>query len=131
MSGISSLIPEDGGTVPTRPVYSTVRRAEAATARSSLDLLSLPYPFSQLGLLTASDFAAERRSRAGRSLPSINEQILEELHRRGVLVRVFCATLRRFRPRNRHTGRRDLIPVRNQSHTYGYRDQGSAAYIPK
>ncbi len=81
---------------PGRPVFSTVRRADAVTARSSLDLLNLPYPFSQLGLLTASDFAklaGERRSRAGRSLPSVDEQVLEELHRYGALIPLFRVDL--------------------------------------
>jgi hypothetical protein len=49
--------------VPEQPEYAGVRRAEAVTAQSSLDLLNLPYPFSQLGLLTADEFAklAEQR----------------------------------------------------------------------
>jgi hypothetical protein len=79
----------------SQPPYPTVRSAKAATARSSLDLLGLPYPFSQVGLLTASSFvelAEERRSRAGRNLP-INEQVLEELHRCGVLVPLFRVDL--------------------------------------
>lgn len=87
---------DNGEAAPERPVFPTVRRAEAVTARSSLDLLSLPYPFSQLGLLTASDFAGlagERRSRATLSLPSINEQVLEELHRCEVLVPLFRVDL--------------------------------------
>ena len=86
----------DAGPASDGPVYSTVRSAEAAIARSSMDLLGLPCPFSQVGLLTASEFAklAElRRSRAARSLPPVNEQVLEELHRRGVLVPLFRVDL--------------------------------------
>jgi hypothetical protein len=52
----------------------------------------LPYPFSQVGLLTASDFArlaGQRRRRAARSLPQVDEQVLEELHRCEVLVPLF------------------------------------------
>jgi hypothetical protein len=78
-------------------LYSTVGGpAEAGTARSSLELLELPYPFSQVGLLTAGDFAKlaeERRSRAARSLPPVNQQVLEELHRCGVLVPLFRVDL--------------------------------------
>jgi hypothetical protein len=79
-----------------KPVYPSVRRAEATTTRSSLDLLGLPYPFSQLGLLTASDFAKlaeQRRSRAAFSLPRVDEQVLEELHKSGVLVPFFRVDL--------------------------------------
>lgn len=64
----------------------------AATQRTSLDLLSLPAPFSQVKLLTAADFAKEanrRRPRVALSHPELNEQILEELHRHGVLVPFF------------------------------------------
>lgn len=78
--------------MPEQPEYATVRRAEAITVRSSLDLLGLPYPFSQLDLLTASDFAKlaeQRRCRATRSLPSVDALVLEELHSCGVLVPLF------------------------------------------
>lgn len=71
------------------PSYSTVRPAALTTARASLDLLELPYPFSQLHLLTVSEFAdmaRKRRGRAGRHVPPVNEQVVEELHRSGVLV---------------------------------------------
>src|ERR1700722_2939133 len=81
----------------SQPPYPTVRTAKAAAARSSLELLGLLYPFSQVGLLTASGFvklAEERRSRAGHSLPPINEPVLEELHRCGVLVPLFRVDLR-------------------------------------
>ena len=80
----------------SHPLYSTIRSAEAATVRSSLELLGLAYPFSQVGLLTPSDFARlaeERRGRAGRSLPPVNEQVLEELHYRRVLVPLFRVDL--------------------------------------
>ncbi len=72
----------------TPGAVSTIRAAPAATTRSSLDLLSLPYPFSQVRLLNAADFAKQaerRRSRAQRQLP-MSVQVLEELHRHGVLV---------------------------------------------
>lgn len=77
--------------------YPSVRPADAAATRSSLDLLGLPYPFSQVYLLSASDFAKlaeERRSREQRhSLPRMDEQVLEELHRCGVLVPLFRVDL--------------------------------------
>lgn len=76
--------------------YPTVTNAAAATVRSSLGLLSLPYPFSQLGPLTATEFvklAEQRRSRTARSLPPVSEQVLEELHRCRVLVPFFRVDL--------------------------------------
>ncbi len=67
--------------------YSSVQRAKAATSRSSLDLLSLRYPFSQVGLLTASDFAKEAERRRNRSARHwrMDVQVLEELHRSQVI----------------------------------------------
>ncbi|MEU9407544.1 hypothetical protein AB0E08_17945 [Streptomyces sp. NPDC048281] len=76
--------------------FSWIQEAVAVTARPSLDLLGLPFPFSQLGLLTARQFADEankRRPRMRNQTPSINEQILEELHRHGVLVPLFRVSL--------------------------------------
>jgi hypothetical protein len=81
---------------PGGTFYPTVRAAGAATPRTSLDLLGLPYPFSQVGLLTASQFAelaTQRRNRADQSLPPVNEQTLQELHRDGVLVPLFRVDL--------------------------------------
>jgi hypothetical protein len=79
-----------------QPQYSTISGADAATTRSSLDLLGLPYPFSQVGLLTArelSSLAAERRNRTSRSLPAVDAQLLEELHRCQILVPLFRVDL--------------------------------------
>jgi hypothetical protein len=76
--------------------YSSLESATATTARSSLDLLSLRYPFSQVGLLSANEFAKQagrRRNRTMRSLPPINAQVLEELHRSGVLIPLFRVDL--------------------------------------
>jgi hypothetical protein len=89
-------MPPPAQTRPGGQTYSTVRAAEGAAARSSLELLSLPYPFSQVGLLTAGEFArlaGQRRSRAARRLPEVNEQVLEELHRCGVLVPLYRVDL--------------------------------------
>ncbi len=76
-------------------VYSSIKSARDGTGRSSLDLLSLIYPFSQIGLLSARDFATEaakRRDRSVQHLP-MNEQVLEELHRCGVLAPLFRVEL--------------------------------------
>src|SRR5262249_22250996 len=90
-----------GGSVTVAPaespsIYPTVRASGLTTVRSSLDLLELPYPFSQVHLLTVSEFAdmaRRRRGRAGRHLPPVDEQVLEELHRWGVLVPLFRVDL--------------------------------------
>jgi hypothetical protein len=95
MTGTSST-PSGAASGPTQKGYPTIQPAVAATGRSSLDLLDLPYPFSQVGLLTASDFAnlaGQRRSWAMRGLPSLDAQVLEELHRYGVLVPLFRVDL--------------------------------------
>ena len=67
--------------VTTSPVeYPSVQRAKASTSRSSLDLLSLTYPFSQVGLLTASDFAKEAEHRRGRVLHTMGNLTLLTKH---------------------------------------------------
>ncbi len=74
----------------------TIRTAEAGTARSSLDLLGLPFALSQNRPMTVSEFAkfaGQHRSWAMRRLPPVNEQVLEELHRCGVLVPLFRVDL--------------------------------------
>jgi hypothetical protein len=56
--------------------------AAAATPRSSLELLNLRFPFSQLGLVSADEFAKQaerRRSKGLRSRPAISTQVLQEL----------------------------------------------------
>lgn len=61
---------------PSPTLYPTVQAAGAATTRTSLDLLKLPYPFSQADLLDASKFAelaTQRRSCTDRSLPPVND----------------------------------------------------------
>ena len=72
----------------------------AWTPRSSLDLLSLPYPFSQVALLTPkamADAAAQRRitTHAGHL---VQESLLEELHRLGLLVPFYRVDLGRALP---------------------------------
>jgi hypothetical protein len=67
---------------------TSVVKATAATRWSSLDLLGLPWPFSQTGLLTREDFVREadhcRIRMAGGWRLDVSG--LEELHRRGLLV---------------------------------------------
>lgn len=73
-----------------------VRKASATTPRSTLELLSLSYPFTQVSLLTADEFAREggrRRSRSASSFPPIDTQVLEEFHRLGALVPFFRVDL--------------------------------------
>jgi hypothetical protein len=48
-----SETPSDGSGVR---IIHTVSETVAATSRSSLDLLALPFPFSQVSLLTAEEF---------------------------------------------------------------------------
>ena len=59
--------------------------------------MELPYPFSQIQLLSARDFAKladERRSREHRhTLLRMDEQVLGELHRAGVLVPLYRVDL--------------------------------------
>jgi hypothetical protein len=76
-------------------IIHTVSRTIAATSRSSLDLLALPFPFSQVSLLTADEFlkaAAERRIKmwAERDLDISG---LEELHQHEVLVPMFGVSI--------------------------------------
>jgi hypothetical protein len=91
------LVPEQALSPVDQPQYSTVQSATAAASRASLDLLELPYPFSQIHLLSARDFAKladERRNREQRhTLPRMDEQVLEELHRTGVLVPLYRVDL--------------------------------------
>lgn len=59
--------------------------------------MELPYPFSQIQLLSARDFAKladERRSREQRhTLLRMDEQVLGELHRARVLVPLYRVDL--------------------------------------
>ena len=72
-----------------------VQHTIAATSRSTLELLSLPFPFSQVDLLQPSEFvkaAAERQITmwGGRDL---DVSALEELHRLGILVPFYCVNI--------------------------------------
>jgi hypothetical protein len=78
--------------MPAEPAYASVGLAAVTTLRSSLDLLALDYPFSQLYLLEASEFAKlaeQRRARSAWHMPSVDALVLEGLHRSGVLVPLF------------------------------------------
>ena len=91
------MVPEQAQAPTDQPQYSTVQPAIAAASRASLDLLELPYPFSQIQLLSARDFAKladERRSREQRhTLLRMDEQVLGELHRAGVLAPLYRVDL--------------------------------------
>lgn len=94
----SAVNSDDSRDAAGQPELPWVRPAEAAATRSSLDLLELPYPLSQNRPMTVSEFAKfaeQHRIRAMRSLPPVNDQVLEELHRCGVLVPLFGSTPRR------------------------------------
>ncbi len=55
--------------------FVIIRRALAATPRSSPDLLTLPYPFSQVKLLTPEEFVREAERR--QSYGMVNIQVPE------------------------------------------------------
>jgi hypothetical protein len=79
-----------------RPRFTTsVVKATAATHRSSLDLLGLPWPFSQTGLLTREDFVREADHRRIRMAGGWRLDVsgLEELHRQGLVVPFFRVDL--------------------------------------
>jgi hypothetical protein len=84
--------------------FVIIRRARAATRRSSLDLLTLRYPFSQVNLLTADEFVKEYERRYSSALCDqhrLDVAALEELHRHGVLVPLFRIDLTAADPQNR------------------------------
>lgn len=76
-------------------IIHTVGMTAAATTRTSLDLLTLSFPFSQVELLTADEFlkaADERRIRMWGD-HRLDVTGLEELHRCRVVVPLFCVHL--------------------------------------
>jgi len=75
-------------------VTHMVGKTIAGTHRTSIELLDLPFPFSQVSLLTVDEFvkaADQRRIHMGGH--SLNPTGLEELHRYGVLVPIFCVSI--------------------------------------
>ena len=72
-----------------------VQKTIAPTSRTTLDLLSLPFPFSQVDLLDPSEFvkaAAQRRIMMwGRH--DLDVSGLQELHRHGILVPFYCVSI--------------------------------------
>jgi hypothetical protein len=76
-------------------VIHIVQRTIAPTIRTTLDLLSLPFPFSQTELLDPSEFvkaANQRRIRMwGRR--DLDESGLQELHRQHILVPFYCVSI--------------------------------------
>ncbi|MFZ0127978.1 MAG: hypothetical protein WAL77_00985 [Candidatus Dormiibacterota bacterium] len=76
-------------------IVHLVEKAIAPTARSTLDLLTLPFPFSQVDLLQPSDFTQAARQRrmkmwGGRDL---DESGLQELHKQRVVVPFYCVSI--------------------------------------
>ncbi len=87
------LSPDDGDT-DVRFIH-VVQKTISPTSRSPLDLLNLPFPFSQVSLLQPSEFikaAAQRRITmwGGRDL---DESGLQELHRRQIIVPFYCVSI--------------------------------------
>lgn len=71
-----------------------IPRAKASSPRNTLDLLSLPWPFSQLQLLTADQFVKKAEDQELRGSGwRLDDRALEELHRTGVLVPLFRVRL--------------------------------------
>ena len=84
--------------------FVIIRRALAATARSSLDLLTLQYPFSQVDLLTSEEFVKEAERRHSYAMSSrlhLDVAVLETLHRHGILVPLFRIDLNPGDPQRR------------------------------
>jgi hypothetical protein len=69
-------------------ISEIVQRSRAASSRSTLDLLELPWPFSQVSLLTPQEFArqGEERSIGSGGARGLDVSSLQELHRTGILV---------------------------------------------
>jgi hypothetical protein len=72
-------------------VAQYVPSAVAATRRTSVELLTLPYPFSQVFLIDADDFIKEVDKRQIRMSGGwrLNISGLQELHRQGLLIPFF------------------------------------------
>lgn len=72
-------------------VTHIMRPAIAGTAKGTPDLLALPLPFTQIGLLTPEEFVKEAERRHVRTSVGLNLDLagLEELHRHEILVPFF------------------------------------------
>jgi hypothetical protein len=86
--------PGDAGDDDVRLIH-VVQKTIAPTNRTTLDLLSLPFPFSQVDLLQPSEFvkAAEQRRITTWGRRDLDESGLQELHRRGILVPFYCVSI--------------------------------------
>ncbi len=91
------------GTKDDFQIIHSVSPAIAGTLRSSLDLLTLPFPFSQVGLLTVDEFlkAAQQRRIKMWAGWDLDRSGLEDLHRHGVVVPLFCVRLTEGDPAQR------------------------------
>jgi hypothetical protein len=78
---------------PASARYMPVIEPALITDRSSLDVLGLPWPFSQIGLLTPEEFlkqAQQHRVRVGGARgQELDSSGLQELHRLGILIPLF------------------------------------------
>jgi hypothetical protein len=90
-------VDHNGGVSTPHRGYQTIVRPTLSTTRTSVDLLGLAWPFSQVRLLTQDEFlrqAADRRVRVGGYRGhDLNRSALEELHRVGVLVPLYRVDL--------------------------------------
>lgn len=113
--------------------FVIIRRAVAATSRSSLDLLTLRYPFSQVNLLTPDEFVKEHERRysfAMRDQHRLDVAALEELHRHGILVPLFRIDLTAADPQ-RHIDVSGSLTAQHVTNTipaelFGAADEGRA-----
>jgi len=84
----------DDGDDDVRLIH-VVQKTIAPTSRTTLNLLSLPFPFSQVDLLDPSEFvkaSAQRRIMMwGRH--DLDVSGLQELHRHGILVPFYCVSI--------------------------------------
>jgi hypothetical protein len=96
--GVSGVLPpsqrHDEGDEDVKLIH-VVPKTIASTTRTTLDLLSLPFPFSQVGLLDPSEFvkAVNQRRIGVWGDRDLDESGLEELHRQRILVPFYCVSI--------------------------------------
>jgi len=92
-------------TATSRPRFVPIVPLAAATERSTLELLRLPWPFSQIGLLTPEEFLKEAKYRRLSMSDGwlLDRSGSEELHRLGILDPLFRLDLAGGTPNTRST----------------------------